>query len=98
MSKRDNFAGGFLLGTLVGGLVGTVVGIVVGARSNETEDARSNQSLDDYENSSSQSRLQSNADFSDGLEAKITQLNLAIDEVRQKLNLVDAEKSEEEHL
>ncbi|ELR98717.1 hypothetical protein [Gloeocapsa sp. PCC 73106] len=94
MSKRDNFAGGFVIGTVVGGLVGAVVGIIVGSRSNETRDEKENQPLDSY----GQSKLQSDTDFSDGLEAKISQLNLAVDEVRQKLNLVDANKSDEDHL
>jgi len=87
MSKNNNFAGGFLLGTLVGGLAGAVVGIVIGARSNETT-SRSKQSLDDDDDSRSNLTLD-NTELAEDLEAKMSQLNAAIDEVRQKLNLVN---------
>jgi len=87
MSKNNNFAGGFLLGTLVGGLAGAVVGIVIGARSNETT-SKSKQSLDDDDDSRSNLTLD-NTELAEDLEAKMSQLNAAIDEVRQKLNLVN---------
>jgi hypothetical protein len=85
MSKGDNFAGGFLLGTVVGSLVGTVVGIVIGARSNQTPNQNNNQFLDDDDDSKPLGEQNVNAN----LEAKISQLNSAIEEVRHKLNLVN---------
>ena len=85
MSKDNNFAGGFLLGTVVGSLVGTVVGIVIGARSNQATNQNNNQFLDDDDDSKPLGEQNTTAN----LEAKISQLNSAIEEVRHKLNLVN---------
>jgi gas vesicle protein len=89
MSKRDNFAGGFLLGTLIGGTLGTVLGIVIGARSQENTKEETKKSQRDYDLSDDSSESLHGIHSTQDLEAKISQLNSAIDEVRQKLNLVN---------
>ncbi len=85
MSKRDNFAGGFILGTVVGSLVGTVVGIVIGVRSSEIANETHTSSLEDEQDS----KPLPEQEMSENLEARISQLSAAIEEVRQKLNLKD---------
>ncbi|WP_017300297.1 hypothetical protein [Nodosilinea nodulosa] len=89
MSQQDNFVGGFLLGTLVGGALGGVVGALAASRI-QSGGSKPKPSLpktdgnlafgefaDSDEDSIEAARL--------GLEAKIAQLNDAIDDVRQQL-------------
>ncbi|TVQ47740.1 MAG: hypothetical protein EA365_03385 [Gloeocapsa sp. DLM2.Bin57] len=85
MSKGDNFGGGFLLGTVIGGLVGTVVGIVIGSKSNEISEPKQTQPLEEELDS----KPLPQEEITENLEAKISQLSSAIEEVRQKLNLKD---------
>ncbi|MGF1570987.1 MAG: hypothetical protein ACFCVD_23420 [Nodosilinea sp.] len=88
MSQQDNFVGGFLLGSLVGGVLGGVVGVLATSRiksggkpkpllSKVDNPLAFGEFDDDTEASMEAARL--------GLEAKIAQLNEAIDEVRQQL-------------
>lgn len=88
MSKRDNFAGGFFLGTIVGGLVGGVVGIVLGSRTDESLKETEDSPPDYTSNRDHHSSLGSETDYNLTLEAKIAQLNTAIDDMRQRLNIV----------
>ncbi|WP_035989167.1 hypothetical protein [Leptolyngbya sp. KIOST-1] len=89
MSQQDNFVGGFLLGTVVGGALGGIVGALAASRiqsgGNRAKPTlpKDNSTLafgefdDTEEDSIEAARL--------GLEAKIAQLNEAIDDVRQQL-------------
>ncbi len=88
MSQQDNFVGGFLLGTLVGGALGGIVGALAASRIQggkakplsrpKVDGELAFGEFDDAtEDSIEAARL--------GLEAKIAQLNEAIDDVRQEL-------------
>ncbi|HSM81830.1 MAG TPA: hypothetical protein VLS96_09095 [Nodosilinea sp.] len=89
MSQQDNFVGGFLLGTLVGGALGGVVGALAASRmqggagkpKSALPKPEGGLAFGDFgdpdEESMEAARL--------GLEAKIAQLNEAIDDVRQQL-------------
>ncbi|WOD38643.1 hypothetical protein [Nodosilinea sp. E11] len=88
MSQQDSFVGGFLLGTLVGGALGGVVGALAASRIQSGGKAKPlrpkadgelafGEFDDTDEDSIEAARL--------GLEAKIAQLNEAIDDVRQQL-------------
>ncbi|MEM8641713.1 MAG: hypothetical protein AAGG51_23285 [Cyanobacteria bacterium P01_G01_bin.54] len=83
MSQRDGFASGFFLGAVLGGVVGGVVGVLATARrgsdSNLSGDDPAN--LQELEPSIESTRR--------SLETKIAQLNLAIDDVRQQLGVVN---------
>lgn len=91
MSQEDNFGSGFLLGTLFGGVFGGVVGAVVASRVLQ-ETGKTNEQLEDAEDSEN---LQVNPTDEEmevarrGLEEKIAQLNVAIDDVRQRLGSVN---------
>lgn len=88
MSKRNNFAGGLLVGSVVGGLVGTFVGIVLGSRSSDYMAKDNNQSSDNLPVSDYSNQLETVNNPPVSLEAKIAELNTAIDDMRHKLNLV----------
>ncbi|MBR8831876.1 MAG: hypothetical protein N5P05_002141 [Chroococcopsis gigantea SAG 12.99] len=89
MSERDGFTGGFLAGAVVGGLVGGILGSVLASRVKKSatgEQAMLTQNNDtplrlDSEESMEMARR--------NLEAKIAQLNTAIDDVRQQLGSVN---------
>ena len=94
MSQQNGFGSGFILGTVVGGVVGGLLGTVLANRSER-------QALKPEE-----SRLQNSREISfsneesielarHGLEDKIAQLNLAIDDVRQQLGTVETNSLEE---
>jgi predicted nucleic acid-binding Zn-ribbon protein len=85
MSQKDGFAGGFILGSILGGVIGGVIGTIAASRTNarsQLEDASALRAdANDRLNS------QENIEFARrSLEDKISQLNLAIDDVRGKLN------------
>ena len=88
MSERDNFTGGFLAGAIVGGVVGGLLGTLLASRQTKNN-------LDDDDDI----LLESDEDISlkpkpnievarRSLEDQITQLNLAIDDLRQQLETV----------
>ncbi len=87
MSEQGNFVGGFLLGTLVGSALGGVVGALAASRIQSSQGTRPANDLafDDLaevtEEGMEAARL--------GLEAKIAQLNEAIDDVRQQLGHIN---------
>jgi gas vesicle protein len=88
MSQRDGFTGGFLLGTLVGGVIGGVVGALA-ASKRWTEDQDDSPNLESNEPSD-----ETIEGARRSLESKISQLNLAIDDVRQQLGSVNGSSSE----
>ena len=89
MSQRDSFAGGFFAGAIFGGLVGGVLGaLLTSRRSNESD--REDQSL-------LEPSTEENIEVARrSLEDKIAQLNLAIDDVRQRLGAVNGNTLEKE--
>jgi gas vesicle protein len=98
MSQQDNFSGGFVLGAIVGGLVGGIVGVVLASpKSDSPTDPQPNP--DDLKATRPRRRPlrgiaepmteQSMEVARQGLEAKIAQLNDAIDDVRQQISSVN---------
>lgn len=95
MSQQNGFGSGFILGSIFGGVVGGILGTILTTRQERqvtTPDS---------------SRLQNNNGVSlnsderielarHGLEDKIAQLNLAIDDVRQQLETVETNSAEPE--
>lgn len=91
MTERDGFGSGFLMGTLVGGVIGGVIGAIAASRqtkspSSLTQPEEKTSPLETDESMESARR---------SLEDKISQLNLAIDDVRQQLGGVNANRTEE---
>lgn len=89
MSEQGNFVGGFLLGTLVGGALGGVVGALAASRVQSASRRPkkplikddSGLAFGDFDDMTEESMEAARL----GLEAKIAQLNDAIDDVRQQL-------------
>ena len=95
MSQQNNFGSGFILGSIVGGVVGGVLGTILTSRQ---EQQVTNQEDSRLKNGSRIS-LKSEESIElarHGLEEKIAQLNLAIDDVRQQLGSVEANSVESE--
>jgi hypothetical protein len=91
MSQRDGFTSGFLAGALVGGLVGGLVGALVASRQ-KAEPEEEGAFLDASESSNVEASSIEGARRS--LDAKIAQLNSAIDDVRQQLGSVNGNATE----
>ena len=89
MSQSGNFTSGFFLGALLGGLVGGVAGVLAANRISRTEaeePANFNQLSDDIrQNLADMSNDERMEIARRGLEDKISELNAAIEEVRQQL-------------
>jgi hypothetical protein len=87
MSEQGNFVGGFLLGTLVGGALGGVVGALAASRiqAGQADHRSPDLAFDDLENMTEEGMEAARL----GLEAKIAQLNDAIDDVRQQLGYIN---------
>ena len=99
MNQRDNFAGGLLLGSVVGAIFGGVVGVLLTSRRyQETwqdEETRLNANASDAQpiqrkpgqlKAAEEARIET---ARRSLEDKIAQLNETIDEVRQQLGTVN---------
>jgi len=95
MSQQNGFGSGFIFGSIIGGVVGGLLGVTL-ANRNEQADLDLDESM-----------LQSHSEKSfgsderielarHGLEDKIAQLNLAIDDVRQQLNSVESSSLEQD--
>ncbi|NET54788.1 MAG: hypothetical protein F6K47_00825 [Symploca sp. SIO2E6] len=102
MSQQDGFTSGFLAGAVFGALVGGIVGVLVAAQK-DNEDEQQEQSLLNSSLSKARAitgrRSQLNAEESievarRSLEDKISQLNTAIDDVRQQLGTVNGNAQE----
>lgn len=96
MSNQNNFAGGFLTGAIFGGIVGGIVGAaIVSTRYKElAPDA-----TEALKRKKQPRKVAAESDIEEarqGLEAKIAQLNDAIDDVREQLNDVNGDLPEEE--
>jgi hypothetical protein len=93
MSQQNGFGNGFVLGSLVGGVVGGVLGTVLATRKEKQI------SKTDYQLQTGQEMPFSTEESIElarhGLEDKIAQLNLAIDDVRQQLGTVKASSEQD---
>jgi hypothetical protein len=92
MSQQGNFAGGFLLGTLVGGVLGGVIGALTANRLQaEPEDASAFSRLsEDLQRNLADATPEERMELARrGLEDKISQLNAAIEDVRQQMGTVN---------
>ena len=98
MTQRDNFVGGFFLGTLVGGAIGGILGALVATRqkTDAEPDTATNGAGNSLEGQPIRRRILQapNGHLDDmemarrSLEDKIAQLNDAIDDVRHQLGNV----------
>ncbi len=94
MSQKNGFGSGFVLGSIVGGVVGGLLGTILATRSDdESESNREIRSRKDN-NEISFGSEESIELARHGLEDKIAQLNLAIDDVKQQLGTVRANSEE----
>lgn len=89
MSEQGNFVGGFLLGTLVGGALGGIMGALAAGRVQAGQTDRQSPELDfgDLDNLTEEGMESARL----SLEAKIAQLNDAIDDVRQQLGHINGQ-------
>lgn len=93
MSQQNGFGSGFILGSVVGGVVGGLLGTVLATRNDrQALKLNDNRFERDREIFSSEESIEL---ARHGLEDKIAQLNLAIDDVRQQLGKVEANSAEE---
>jgi hypothetical protein len=89
MSQQNGFGSGFVLGSIIGSVVGGVLGTVLATRKEKQIAGR-----DSYQLQTGQEIPFGTEESIElarhGLEDKIAQLNLAIDDVRQQLGTVKA--------
>jgi surface antigen len=97
MGQQNGFGGGFIIGSMIGAVVGGVIGTVM-ATTKEKQIA----GIDSYKlqkvpkgQEMPFSTEESIELARNGLETKIAQLNLAIDDVRQQLGTVKASSEED---
>lgn len=91
MGQQKGFGSGFIIGSIVGGVVGGLLGTVLASRNEKQILAKDSETLQ-----SSREIASSNEESIElarhGLEDKIAQLNLAIDDVTQQLGSVKADE------
>lgn len=95
MSQQNGFGSGFILGSIIGGIVGGVLGTILTTRNEKQITNQEDSRLQDG-NKISLSSEESIELARHGLEDKIAQLNLAIDDVRQQLGTVQTKSLEQE--
>jgi Na+/glutamate symporter len=95
MSQKYNFGSGFVLGSIVGGVVGGLLGTLIVKRS-ETANTEKKQVIAEGELPLDFTSEENVEMARHGLEDKIAQLNLAIDEVRQQLGSVKSNSLEKD--
>ena len=94
MSQKNGFSNGFILGSIVGGVIGGLLGTLL-ANKSEKQSSVDNNSIE----AGTEVRFNTEESIEmarHGLEDKIAQLNLAIDDVRQQLGSVTANNSEQD--
>ena len=88
--SQNNFTGGFIAGAFLGGLIGGVVGVLASNRlrsSDPTDDfALSDEERRQLEYATTEERMEI---ARRGLEDKISQLNMAIEDVRIQMGNVN---------
>ena len=94
MSQRDGFGSGFVIGSIVGGVIGGVLGSLLTNRS-QPEESVEERFIEPGEQMPFST--EENMEVArHNLEAKIAQLNSAIDDVRQQLETVNSNSSEQD--
>lgn len=91
MSQQNGFGNGFILGSIVGGVIGGLLGAVLANRNEESLSQTDHDSISLKRQNSPEIGFTSEESMElarHGLEDKIAQLNLAIDDVRQQLGTV----------
>jgi hypothetical protein len=94
MGQQNGFGNGFIIGSIVGGVVGGLLGTVLASRNEKQIVDRDLEILKNGTDLSLNSE-ESIEQARHGLEEKIAQLNLAIDDVTQQLESVKANPKEE---
>ena len=94
MSEQNGFGSGFIFGSIIGGVVGGILGTVLSTRNDKQLTDKKDSRLANKEISFSSEESIELARH--GLEDKIAQLNLAIDDVRQQLGSVQANSLEQD--
>ena len=96
--SQNNFAGGFIAGAFLGGLIGGVVGVLASIRLriyDEDDFAQlSDEERRQFENATAEERVEI---ARRGLEDKISQLNMAIEEVRVQMGNVNNGRTSSEY-
>lgn len=95
MSQQNGFGSGFILGSIIGGVVGGVLGTILTTRNENQVVSQEKSNLQDDRQISLNSE-ESIELARHGLENKIAQLNLAIDDVRQQLGTVNSNSLEQQ--
>ncbi len=93
MSQRDGFGNGFVIGSIVGGVIGGVLGALLTNRGEQQSVA---EPLIEPEQQIKLTTEESVEIARHSLEAKIAQLNSAIDDVRQQLETVNSNSPEQD--
>lgn len=99
MSQQNGFGNGFILGSIVGGVIGGLLGTVLANRHEESASESERETLPRQKPNSLEIGFNSEESMElarHGLEDKIAQLNLAIDDVRQQLGTVRANSADNE--
>lgn len=90
--SQNNFAGGFVAGAFVGGIVGGIVGVLASNRLRHDETDTFAQISDDnrrhFEGASTEEKMEI---ARRGLEDKISQLNMAIEDARLQMGKVNGD-------
>lgn len=94
MSQKNGFGNGFVLGSIIGGVVGGLLGTVLATRSDRESELDRKILLRKDNDEISFGSEESIELARHGLEDKIAQLNLAIDDVKQQLGTVRANSEE----
>ncbi len=95
MSQQNGFGSGFIFGSIIGGVVGGLLGTALANRS-EKQIVEQDKTILRSGKATSFDSEESIEQARHGLEDKIAQLNLAIDDVRQQLGSVQSNSMEQE--
>ena len=93
MSQRDGFGNGFVIGSIVGGVIGGVLGALL---TNRTQQESVEEKFIEPGEQIPFSTEENMEVARHNLEAKIAQLNSAIDDVRQQLETVNSNSAEQD--
>lgn len=90
--SQNNFAGGFIAGTFVGGIIGGIVGVLASNRLRADEtDTFAPMSEDNRRHFEAASNEEKMEIARRGLEDKISQLNMAIEDARLQMGKVNGD-------
>ncbi len=89
MSNREGFTSGFLAGATIGGLLGGILGVVLANRLSEESSEERQPEIKGRRRRKVKQEAERIEMARMGLEEKISQLNQAIDDVRQQMGNVN---------